>query len=182
MKKIFNNILLLLLASVIVLSCKEDEKVVVAFSLSAEELAFGEDGGTELVEVTSNSKWQATTDATWLKVSPSSGLESGVCEIAVDSSVVADYRNAEIMFIGLFGTANYFGRLANYFLIFQALCLPHLFKAFNETSRKLITSACIIGFLLYFYYANVINQNFDSMFNYVPFINYIKSIIGSLFL
>ena len=90
--------------------------------------------------------------------------------------------NAEIMFIGLFGTANYFGRLANYFLIFQALCLPHLFKAFNETSRKLITSACIIGFLLYFYYANVINQNFDSMFNYVPFINYIKSIIGSLFL
>lgn len=90
--------------------------------------------------------------------------------------------NAEIMFIGLFGTANYFARLANYFLIFQALCLPHLFKAFNETSRKLITSACIIGFLLYFYYANVINQNFDSMFNYVPFINYIKSIIGSLFL
>lgn len=90
--------------------------------------------------------------------------------------------NAEIMFVGLFGTANYFGRLANYFLIFQALCLPHLFKAFNDTSRKLITSACIIGFLLYFYYANVINQNFDSMFNYVPFINYIKSIIGSLFL
>lgn len=99
MKKIFNNILLLLFASAIVLSCKEDEKVVVAFSLSAEELAFGEDGGTELVEVTSNSKWQATTDATWLKVSPSSGLESGVCEIAVDSSVVADYRNAEIMFM-----------------------------------------------------------------------------------
>lgn len=86
--------------------------------------------------------------------------------------------NAEIMFVGLFGTANYFGRLANYFLIFQVLCLPHLFKSFNDTSRKIITSACIIGFLLYFYYANVINQNFDSMFNYVPFINYFEILIG----
>ena len=86
--------------------------------------------------------------------------------------------NAEIMFIGLFGTANYFGRLANYFLIFQALCLPHLFKAFNETSRKLITSACIIGFLLYFYYANVINQNFDSSFNFISFVDYFRTLIG----
>ena len=88
--------------------------------------------------------------------------------------------NAEIMFIGLFGTANYFGRLANYFLIFQALCLPHLFKAFNETSKKIIISACIIGFLLYFYYANVINQNFDIQFNNISFISYLKNIVWSL--
>ena len=86
--------------------------------------------------------------------------------------------NAEIMFVGLFGTANYFGRLANYFLIFQALCLPHLFKAFNETSKKIITSACIVGFLLYFYYANVINQNFDSSFNFISFIDYFRTLIG----
>ena len=90
--------------------------------------------------------------------------------------------NAEIMFIGLFGTANYFGRLANYFLIFQALCLPHLFKSFNTKSKTIITICCVLCFLLYFYYANVINQNFDSMFNYVPFVSYIKSVIGSLLL
>ena len=86
--------------------------------------------------------------------------------------------NAEIMFVGLFGTANYFGRLANYFLIFQALCLPHLFKAFNDTSKKIITSACIVGFLLYFYYANVINQNFDSSFNFISFVDYFRKLIG----
>lgn len=90
--------------------------------------------------------------------------------------------NAEIMLIGLFGTANYFGRLANYFLIFQALCIPYLFKSFNDTSRKIIVGACVICFLLYFYYANVISQNFDSMFNSVSFISYFKSVIGSLFL
>lgn len=90
--------------------------------------------------------------------------------------------NAEIMLIGLFGTGNYFGRLANYFLIFQALCLPHLFKTFNNKSKTIITACCVIGFLLYFYYANVINQNFDYSFYYTPFINYFKSIVGRLLL
>lgn len=85
--------------------------------------------------------------------------------------------NAEIMFIGLFGTANYFGRLANYFLIFQVLCLPHLFRAFTKNSQTIIKIICIICFLLYFYYANVININFDSSFFYVPFIEYFKNII-----
>ena len=84
--------------------------------------------------------------------------------------------NAEIMFIGLFGTA-YFARLANYFLIFQVLCLPHLFRAFTKDSQKIMKILCVIGFLAYFYYANVINQNFDSSFSYIPFIEYLKSII-----
>lgn len=85
--------------------------------------------------------------------------------------------NAEIMFIGLFGTANYFGRLANYFLIFQALCLPHLFNGFTTRSKKSITIICVICFLLYFYYANVINQYFDSQFNYVSFISYLSTLL-----
>lgn len=85
--------------------------------------------------------------------------------------------NAEIMFIGLFGTANYFGRLANYFLIFQALCLPHLFNGFTTGSKKIITFLCVFCFLLYFYYANVINQHFDSQFNYVSFISYLSALL-----
>ena len=36
--------------------------------------------------------------------------------------------NGAIMFVGLFGTANYFARLANYFLIFQSLSLPRMLK------------------------------------------------------
>lgn len=88
--------------------------------------------------------------------------------------------NAEIMFIGLFGTANYFGRLANYFLIFQALCLPHLFKGFTQQSQKIIVFCCVIGFLLYFYYANVINQNFDSGYQLISFFEYLRSLIGDI--
>ncbi len=88
--------------------------------------------------------------------------------------------NAEIMFIGLFGTANYFARLANYFLIFQALCLPHLFRAFTKDSQKIMKVLCIIGFLAYFYYANVINLNFDRSYFYLPFIEYLKSIVRFL--
>lgn len=85
--------------------------------------------------------------------------------------------NAEIMFIGLFGTANYFGRLANYFLIFQALCLPHLFNGFTVKSKMIITIVCVICFLLYFYYANVINQHFDSQFYYVSFTSYLSTLL-----
>lgn len=88
--------------------------------------------------------------------------------------------NAEIMFIGLFGTANYFGRLANYFLIFQALCLPHLFNGFTTRSKKIITIICVICFLLYFYYANVINQYFDNGFYSISFLSYIRGVVGSI--
>ena len=88
--------------------------------------------------------------------------------------------NAEIMFIGLFGTANYFGRLANYFLIFQALCLPHLFNGFTAGSKKLITFLCVCCFLLYFYYANVINQYFDNGFYSISFLSYIRGVVGSI--
>lgn len=88
--------------------------------------------------------------------------------------------NAEIMFIGLFGTANYFGRLANYFLIFQALCLPHLFNGYTAGSKKLITFLCVFCFLLYFYYANVINQYFDNGFYSISFLSYIRGVVGSI--
>lgn len=88
--------------------------------------------------------------------------------------------NAEIMFIGLFGTANYFGRLANYFLIFQALCLPHLFNGFTTGSKRIITFLCVFCFLLYFYYANVINQYFDNGFYSISFLSYIRGVVGSI--
>ena len=40
------------------------------------------------------------------------------------------------MFIALFGTANYFARLANYFLIFQTLALPWMLSYFDYKSKK----------------------------------------------
>lgn len=80
-------------------SCKEDDEVASDFSLDKEEITIGENGGIETVNVGGNVKWQTTTDATWVHVVPSSGVGAATCEIQIDSSVVADFRNAEIQFM-----------------------------------------------------------------------------------
>ena len=84
--------------------------------------------------------------------------------------------NAEIMFIALFGTANYFARLANYFLIFQAISLPWLFRYFNEKSKKILIMGTVICYLLYFCYANIINQPFDAQFDKIGLLDYLKTL------
>lgn len=80
-------------------SCKEDDDIASEFSLDKEEITIGENGGIEIVNVGGNVKWQTTTDATWVRVVPSSGVGAASCEIQIDSSVVADFRNAEIHFM-----------------------------------------------------------------------------------
>ena len=72
--------------------------------------------------------------------------------------------NGAIMFIGLFGTANYFGRLANYFLIFQSLSLPWMLKKIGGKDGKLLTALMVLGYIAYFYYANVLAIPFDQDF------------------
>ena len=72
--------------------------------------------------------------------------------------------NGAIMFVGLFGTANYFARLANYVLIFQSLSLPWMLNRIGGRDRKMLTILMVLGFAAYFYYANVINQPFDQDF------------------
>lgn len=62
------------------------------------------------------------------------------------------------------GTANYFARLANYFLISQSLSLPWMLKKIGGRDRKLLTVLMVLGYLAYFYYANAINQPFDQDF------------------
>ncbi len=84
--------------------------------------------------------------------------------------------NATIMYVALFGTANFFARLANYFLPFQTISLPWLFKFFNEKSRRFISIASVICFFFMFFYENVINLNFDSLFSSVSLWSYFKSI------
>lgn len=72
--------------------------------------------------------------------------------------------NGAIMFVGLFGTANYFGRLANYFLIFQSLSLPWILKKIGGRDGKMLTILMVLGFIAYFCYANVIAIPFDQDF------------------
>lgn len=85
--------------------------------------------------------------------------------------------NAEIMFVGLFGTANYFARLANYFLIFQSLALPWLFTHFKKESKILITTTAVICYIVYFVYSYAIHESFNEQYNSIPLWEY----LGSLF-
>lgn len=80
-------------------SCKDENEVTSGFSIDKEEIAIGENGGTETVQVNGDVKWQTTVDATWVRILPSNGVGSTLCEIKVDSSVVADFRSAEIQFM-----------------------------------------------------------------------------------
>ena len=84
--------------------------------------------------------------------------------------------NAEIMFVALFGTANYFARLANYFLIFQALALPWMLRYFNQESRKMLKIVIVGCYTLYFFVANVILTPFDTYFSKMTLMEYLRSV------
>lgn len=70
--------------------------------------------------------------------------------------------NALIMFVGLFGTANYFARLANYFLPAQVVILPWMICSAHRQDRRWLIPCCVVGYLAYFYYENAILRPFEA--------------------
>lgn len=83
--------------------------------------------------------------------------------------------NAVIMFIGLFGTANYFARLANYFLIFQTIALPWILRLFNNRDQKMLAGMSMVGFAAYNYYGEVLaNGRFDLNYSFITVLEYIR--------
>ena len=85
--------------------------------------------------------------------------------------------NGEIMFVALFGTANYFGRLANYFLVFQAVSIPWLFTHFDRRSKRFITSVAIVCYTLFFIYSQMYQGGFDTGYSSISLLEYIRSLI-----
>lgn len=85
--------------------------------------------------------------------------------------------NAEIMFIALFGTANYFARLANYFLVFQTISLPWLLTFFEKKSRQFVTSVAVVCYTAYMYYGHAINEVFDLDYSRITLLQYLQSLI-----
>jgi len=86
--------------------------------------------------------------------------------------------NAEIMFVALFGTANYFGRLANYFQIFQVVSLPWLFTHFGEKSRRFITVSACSCYFLYFIYTYSLHTLFDPDYRAITLWEYLLSVVN----
>lgn len=86
--------------------------------------------------------------------------------------------NSVIMFIGLFGTANYFARLANYFLIFQCLALPMILQQFTASSERQLRFLSLAGFLAYFYYDEVLaNGAFDVNYRFISVADFFRQLL-----
>lgn len=98
MKKIVNSIIALAACALCLFSCKEDDELTTTLSIDKTDIAMGADGGVEQVTVSGDVNWQTSTDASWIKMTPAAGSGPGICEIKVDSSVLAGFREAEVIF------------------------------------------------------------------------------------
>lgn len=88
--------------------------------------------------------------------------------------------NSLIMFVGLFGTANYFARLANYFLPAQVVVLPWLLNRTSSVDRAWLKPACILGYMGYFYYEYGILHPFDGEYSQISLWNYLEDLLGRI--
>jgi hypothetical protein len=86
--------------------------------------------------------------------------------------------NGLIMFVGMFGTANYFARLANYFLPGQIITIPWLLKRFPRKERNWLTTACIVGYMGFFYYEYGLLRSFDATYSQMSIWQYLASVFG----
>ncbi|WP_143382749.1 EpsG family protein [Flavonifractor sp. An52] len=84
--------------------------------------------------------------------------------------------NGLIMFVGLFGTANYFARLANFFIPFQLIALPWIINRIGQNNRKVVYPIALIGYLMFCMYENVILRPFDAGFEQISLWEYLKGL------
>lgn len=86
--------------------------------------------------------------------------------------------NGAIMFVGLFGKAIYFSRLASYFTIAQCVALPRILSKLPSDFRRLLTLLMIVGYTGFFLYANVLTYSFDTDFSRITFFQYISQLLA----
>lgn len=73
--------------------------------------------------------------------------------------------NGAIMIVGLFGTANYFARLANFFIMGQVVGLPIVLKRIGGKDARMLKIFVVVGYLLYFIYESVYLYPFSLKFS-----------------
>lgn len=86
---------------------------------------------------------------------------------------------AMIMFVGLFGNANMFARLAMYFEVPIYVVLPWLIYKVGERIRfTFFTFFAGVFYSMYFYYMTVLSKPFDEIFKYLTIGEYLRTIFG----
>lgn len=103
MKQIFNQKkvavwVVVTLALLMVVSCKDDKETVSGFTLNQTEAQFVNNGGVIELNIATDQEWTAITDADWCMVTPATGVGSGVCIIKADSSYLYKERVGKVCF------------------------------------------------------------------------------------
>jgi len=85
--------------ALLIVSCEQPQpepaqKVTV--SASPTSASFGKDGGTTTLSITSNGVWYARTDASWLKVTPTSGSGNGSVTVTATANT-GDARTGSVI-------------------------------------------------------------------------------------
>lgn len=97
MKKTWNIFIALLCSILSFSACSEKEDAIVGLSVDKTEVTLGEDGGSEELHITSDQEWVSSASQPWLRLSPANGVGSTECTIVVDSSLVSNIREANIV-------------------------------------------------------------------------------------
>lgn len=85
--------------------------------------------------------------------------------------------NGAIMFVGMFGTAIYFSRMASYFTIAQCVALPWILSKLPQNRKRFYTVMMVICYCGFFVYANVISQSFDANFSRITLFEYFRTYV-----
>ena len=86
---------------------------------------------------------------------------------------------AGIQFVGIFGTALYFGRLSYYFCLMPCITLPWMLRKISKYYPKdgqLLTVAAVVGYTAFLYFSNTLETNFDESYAAITvkqFLNYL---------
>ncbi|HPE94611.1 MAG TPA: EpsG family protein [Bacillota bacterium] len=81
-----------------------------------------------------------------------------------------------LMFVGMFGTANMFARLANYFQYFYIISIPWILLRLKTKLREVYIYACLAGFAGFYYYSYYISVDFNASFDRITTIEFIKGL------
>ncbi len=93
-----NTIICLLAFSLGLVSCKEEESIV-SFSISESELTFGPESEKASVMVaTPGDMWVATSEQSWISISPANGDNTRPCEIRVNTTEQDEIRQGSVRF------------------------------------------------------------------------------------
>lgn len=89
---------------------------------------------------------------------------------------------AGITFVGQFGTALYFGRLASYFVIMQVVSLPWMLEKIKKARPKdgsFLTTAAVICYFLFFYASNTIENDFATSYEALSLSGFLKILFAA---